>query len=148
MHTNKLIVISFSVLLIVIILGYQNMPESKIHVLQQPLRIASENNTQYYLLPSGTSLYYDSTLPEGPDRFTVYLNIEGTELKLIDNEPSDLIDPLSAYPIEHEDIIDLIKNYPATKNDIKQVLKTKPIDIEDAQEIITYLQEYIKLNQD
>jgi len=148
MHINKLIVIFFTIVLLVLILGYQNMSTKKIHVLQKPIRIASENSSQYYLLPSGTSLYYDSTLPEGHDRFTVYLNVEGTELKLNDNNPSDLIDPITAYPFEHEDIIDLLNNYPASKKDIMKILKAQPISTEDAQDIITYLQEYIKSNQD
>ncbi|MDX2503287.1 MAG: hypothetical protein QNL62_02235 [Gammaproteobacteria bacterium] len=123
------------------------MSNKQIHVLQQPLRIASENQNQYYLLPMGTTLYYDASLPEGSDRFYIYINIEGNPLELVPLERPDLVIPLTAYSFEGEDIINLIKDYPVNKKDLIQILNTDSLSKDDAQEIINHLQQFIETHE-
>lgn len=120
-----------------------NTADKKVHILSEPLRIASANVNQYYLLPAGTTLYYDKSLDEGPDRFYVYINVEGPRRKLEDLRRPDLIAPLTAHPLEQEDIVNAITKYPINKGDLVKLLNAKPLTRHEAQEIIDELQSYI-----
>ena len=146
MKFQKLYAIALAILFISLIIGCSNMLNKKVHVLQHPLRVASENQNQYYMLPKGTTLYYDDSLPEGADRFYVYINIEGSPLELKNLERSDLIIPLTAYPFEDKDIVNLVKDYPVNKKDLSKILNSEFLSKDDAQEIINYLQQYIEVH--
>lgn len=112
------------------------MGKQRVHTLQKPLRIASKFSKHYYLLPAGTVLYFDTSLPEGMDRFFVYINIEGEELELEEVEKEGLIDPLTAYPIEKQDIVELLNAYPLSVDDLTRILNSQPISESDLQEIV------------
>jgi hypothetical protein len=120
-----------------------DMTDTRIHVLRHPLRIASAARDEWYLLPAGTTLYYDDSMPEGFDRYRIYLNVEGGDLDLSQVSDRYYIAPLSAYPIEGEDILRLIRSYPVNKEDLIGLLKAKPLTAEDAREIIDFLQNQI-----
>lgn len=49
------------------------------------------------MLPAGTALYFDKTMPEGFTRYYVYVNIDGAPLDLQPTEKEGLIDPISAF---------------------------------------------------
>jgi len=119
-----------------------DMTDTQIHVLKHPLRIASAARDEWYLLPAGTTLYYDDSMPEGFNRYRIYLNVEGSDLDLAQSDRY-YIAPLSAYPIEGEDILNLIRSYPVNKEDLIGLLKATPLTAEDAGEIIDFLRNQI-----
>jgi hypothetical protein len=119
------------------------MSTTKIHTLKSLLRVASPDHTRYYFLPQGTTLYYDDSLPEGLDRFYIYVNVEGINLPLQEIPKPNFIAPISAYPIEGEEIIDLLERYPISKDDLEGILKSQSPDKEDLQNLIHRLQKYV-----
>jgi hypothetical protein len=143
------------ILFMALVVGYmksfeQNTSEQEIHILQQPLRIASENNDYYYFLPKGTSLYFDMSLAEGFDRYFVYINVEETNFELSKLKPAkateqqNIISPLTAYPLENSDDINIIKQFSLDKNNIKRILDAGFLSTDDALAITTLLQKYIE----
>jgi hypothetical protein len=82
-------------------------------------------------------------VPEGLDRFYIYVNVESINLPLQEMPKQNFIDPISAYPIEGEEIIDLLKHYPINKNDLEGILKSPSLDKDDLQNIINMLQKYV-----
>jgi hypothetical protein len=109
----------------------------RVHVLQKPLKIASGSSTHgYYLLPAGTTLYFDQAMPEGFSRYYVYFNVEGEPLRLTEEERPGLIDPLTAYPIDKEELISLLDQYPLSKEDLARILQSISATRQDIIEIL------------
>lgn len=71
----------------------------RVHVLSEPLVVTSQTGRSG-VLPAGTALEYDSSFPEGFDRFRVVLNYEGEHLQLHEANPPDLTDPLSSFGLQ------------------------------------------------
>lgn len=92
----------------------------KIHILKAPLSIGSEKDVNYYLLPKGTYLYFDSAFPEGFNRYKIYVNIK-ENLALQDNI-EHVEAPISADSISKTLLLDLLKNVKLDKDDIKSIL--------------------------
>lgn len=116
-----------------------NMADSRIHVLAYPLRIASPAQNEWYLLPAGTTLYYEDSMAEGYDRYRVYVNVEGAALDVTAAPFHNYVAPLSAYPIEGEDILHLLRGYPVGKTDLIRLLKANPLSAEEVEEVIQFL---------
>jgi hypothetical protein len=74
------------------------MDRELVFKLKKPLRIATDKaDERRYMLPPGTTLYFDKSMPEGFDRFHVYINVEGVSLRLEPLEREGMIAPLSGY---------------------------------------------------
>lgn len=116
-----------------------NMADTRIHVLAHPLRVASAAQDEWYLLPAGTTLYYEDSMPEGFDRYRIYVNVEGAALDLTDAPYQNYIAPLSAHPIEGDDVFHLLQGYPVSKEDLIRLLKANPLSPEEAEEMIQFL---------
>ncbi len=113
------------------------MEINKIHILTEPMLIGTEESQgKRYLLPKGTTLYFDKTMPEGFDRYFLFVNIEGKPLKLENPEKPGLVAPISAYPIEKSELIDLINSYPLDKQDLARILKSIPAKRQDLLDIL------------
>lgn len=103
------------------------MSESKkplVHKLKEPLVLVGGGGAamRTYLLPAGTSLYYDQAFPEGFVRYKVYVNVEGVDWEPKPTEEKFWIDPLSAFPVGRDQLADLIKNHPLTKEELRSIL--------------------------
>jgi hypothetical protein len=71
------------------------------HVLHSPLIVYSGGPQSHIgILPTGTSLRYVESFPEGFDRFVAFVNVERSPLALEEIAPPGLVDPLSARPGE------------------------------------------------
>jgi hypothetical protein len=111
---------------------------TKVHKLQSPLLLASEEKTQnYHLLPKGTTLYFDQSYPEGFTRYKIYINIDRTPLKL-----SELNDPTSIFPIDatapnQDDLKKLLKEYPISKSDLQAILKSGQLSKDEIKEVLS-----------
>jgi hypothetical protein len=72
------------------------MEPQLVYRLKNPLHIATDKaDERRYMLPPGTLLYFDKSMPEGFDRFHVYINIEGSNLELEPLGREGLVDPLT-----------------------------------------------------
>lgn len=69
----------------------------KIYVLKKPLKLPSPDPDKRHYLPPGTTLYFDKAMPEGFDRYYVYVNIFGEPLNAKPVPEKFFIAPLSAH---------------------------------------------------
>lgn len=105
----------------------KHIGESKkplVHKLKEPLVLAGGEGeaVRTYLLPAGTSLYYDQAFPEGFVRYKVYINVEGVDWEPKPTDEKFWIDPLSAFPVGRDQLAELIKNHPLTKEELRSIL--------------------------
>ncbi len=108
-----------------------------VHQLTQPLLIsgAGSPNT-HYILPQGTSLYYDQAFPEGFVRYKVYINVEGVKLESREATEQFWLNPLTAFPVDAQSLRLLLKEHPLTKQDLAAILKNSAITKDEIREIL------------
>ncbi len=142
---NLVIVILFITLLITLAWGYQNMFHKKIHKVKQPFRIAALTGNHYYLFPPPEAmLYFDKTLPDGTDRYYAYIDIKGLPDDFQELHGTLDVKSLTAYPIANTDISKMHDGYPVNEEELLKILNTKRLTKAEAQEVIDYLQQYLK----
>jgi hypothetical protein len=111
-----------------------------VHKLKSPLMLAGGTaNDHQYLLPAGTSLYFDQAFPEGFVRYKVYVNVEGVSLNVAAPTEKFWLDPLVAFPVGREQLGKLIKDYPLTKDELRGILAGGALSKDD---IKSLLEEY------
>lgn len=111
-----------------------------VHKLQFPLLLAGAGSTHHnYLLPAGTSLYYDQAFPEGFIRYKIYVNVEGVKLESHEATEKFWLDPLTAFPVDAEQLPKLLTNQPLSKDELAAILKSGQISKSD---IRALLEEY------
>ncbi|WP_284335726.1 hypothetical protein [Comamonas sp. NoAH] len=121
---------------------YQEKSKPLVYKLEFPLMLTGAGEVkQTYLLPKGTSLYYDQSFPEGFARYKVYINVEGVMLEPKQVTEKFWLDPLTAFPIGAEQLKQLLFEYPLSKEDLVAVLNSKSLSKED---IRSLLEEYSK----
>jgi len=142
---NIVIIVLLILFIITLIWGYLNMCQKKIHIVKQPFRIAAPKGNHYYLFPPPeTMLYFDKSLPDGTDRYYVYINIKGLPDDYKDLTGNRDIKSLTAYPIANTDISKMHDGYPVNKEESLKILNTQRLTKAEAQEVIDYLQQYLK----
>lgn len=116
----------------------ENIP--LVHKLKAPLMLAGGDASDHqYLLPAGTSLYFDQAFPEGFVRYKVYVNVEGVSLDAVQPTDKFWLDPLLAFPVRKEQLGQLLKNYPLTKDELSKILASGALSKDD---IKSLLEEY------
>lgn len=111
-----------------------------VHKLQYPLLLAGAGSSgQSYLLPQGTSLYYDQAFPEGFVRYKIYVNVEGVKLESHEATEKFWLDPLTAFPVDADQLRKLLRETPLSKDDLAAILKSGKIS---KNEIRSLLEEY------
>jgi hypothetical protein len=105
----------------------------KYHILKAPLSIGSDKDENYYILPSGTYLYFDSVFPEGFTRYKIYVNIK-ENLPLQENTKG-VEAPLTAESIDKNTLIKILKNVKLDKEDVKSILTTGQFSDAERREI-------------
>lgn len=126
MKKNLLITVLFLLFIIQSLINYYFWNRTKtpeIHVLEKPLRIASnfDNYSSYTILPTGTVLYDDSDSLNR--RVMVYFNLQGVDFKFEKQDPDILKQPSEVSAIRSTDLPDLLKEVPLTKKDIYLIIK-------------------------
>ncbi len=121
------------------------MSDKTFYTLKTPIQFGSYDENNYFLLPPGTTLYYDQSYPEGFSTLHIYIDVKGEKL-LLENIPRpDLIAPVWADMIRSDEyLLPLLDSYPLTKDDLLSILKENPPDRKDAEVIINHLAKYIK----
>ena len=109
-----------------------------VHKLEVPLMFNGAGSANHqYLLPEGTTLYYDQSFPEGFTRFKVYFNVEGVKLESHDSTEKFWIDPLTAFPVDQQQLRKLLKDYPISKAELSLILKSSNISKEEIRQLLT-----------
>lgn len=126
MKKNLLITILTLFFIIQSLLNYYFWNRTKtpeIHVLEKPLRIASnfDNYSSYTILPTGTVLYDDSDSLNR--RVMVYFNLQGVDFNFEEQDPDILKQSSEVSAIRSTDLPDLLKEIPLTKRDIYLIIK-------------------------
>lgn len=110
----------------------------RIHKLEFPLMLeGSAAPGSNYLLPKGTTLYFEQAFPEGFVRYRIYVNVEGVDLPTRELADPTAIDPLSAYPIGKAELTKVLREYPLSKSDLVAILKSGQLPKQDIREILT-----------
>ncbi len=117
----------------------------KVHILEFPLLLSSRvDASTSSLLPAGTVMYYEKSLPEGFSRYRVYINTEKTlnDLPLQILEDPTMIDPIWADAVQKEYLSKLIVGYPITKSELQKILKSPHLTKDEVREVLNdYLKE-------
>ena len=116
------------------------MSNQKLHVLRAPLLLQSEPGQPYCLLPAGTTLFFEESMSEGYDCYTVYLNFKGT-LPLEETDKPNLRVPIWAYPIGKQELAQLLAGYPLSKDELAQILESSKITREELEELVRSFKE-------
>ncbi|MGH6648447.1 hypothetical protein [Aquabacterium sp.] len=108
-----------------------------VHRLKAPLMLAGgEANDHQYLLPAGTSLYFDQAFPEGFVRYKIYVNVEGVSLDAAPPKDKFWLDPLTAFPVRQEQLGKLLKDYPLTKDELRGILGSGGLSKDDIRALL------------
>jgi hypothetical protein len=114
----------------------QKMP--LVHKLQFPLLLTgSDQDSRQYILPKGTSLYFDQAFPEGFVRFKIYVNVEGIKLESHEATEKFWLDPLTAFPVDVNNLKKLLREYPLSKEDLSSILKSSSISKDEIKEVLS-----------
>lgn len=99
-------------------------PKPLVHRLMEPMALAGGEGgaARTYLLPAGTSLYFDQAFSEGFVRYKVYVNVAGVSWEPKPAEEEFWIDPLSAFPVGRDQLAELIRNHPLTREELRGIL--------------------------
>jgi hypothetical protein len=113
----------------------QSMP--LVHKLQAPLLFNGAGAAEHqYVLPAGTSLYFDQAFPEGFVRYKVYFNVEGTRLESHEATDKFWLDPLTAFPPDEGEMKKLLAGYPLSKHELAAILKSSYLSKEEIRELL------------
>lgn len=89
------------------------------------------------MLPAGTALYKDESFAEGHTRYIVYVNIKvAFDVKKVESDKPNLIEPIRAYPVQRDDVPDLIGQTPISKDDLVRILKARKMTREELAQIV------------
>jgi hypothetical protein len=131
-------VIVCAVLGAVIFFSWGNHKMTKVHKLEFPLLLTTEDAlSNSHLLPKGTTLYFDKAYPEGFTSYKIYINIDRMPLALTELSDPTLIDPLEARALDKDDLKKILLNYPLTKSDLESILKSGKISKDEIKEVLT-----------
>lgn len=141
--SRKTVVLFFAVAALSGLVGFklESFMEEKnpplVHKLKSPMMLAGgEANDHQYLLPAGTSLYFDQAFPEGFVRYKVYVNVEGVSLDVAQPKDKFWLDPLIAFPVKKEQLGKLLKDYPLTKDELRGILASGALSKDDIKSLL------------
>ena len=108
-----------------------------VHKLKAPLLFNGAGTERHqYLLPAGTSLYFDQAFPEGFVRYKVYFNVEGVLLESTESTEKFWLDPLTAFPVDQAQLRKLLKDYPISKEELSTILKSGSISKDEIRQLL------------
>jgi len=107
------------------------------HKLKAPLMLSGgAASKHHYLLPAGTTLYYDQAFPEGFVRYKIYVNVEGVSLDVAPPTDKFWLDPLAAFPVSKEQLKKLAEDYPITKDELREILASGALSKDEIRNLL------------
>ncbi|WP_075256952.1 hypothetical protein [Herbaspirillum camelliae] len=109
---------------------------TKIHRLTTPLQLSTEQASNG-MLPIGTSLYYDTSFPEGFSRYKIYVNIDRMPLELETLQDPTMIDPVEATAFSQDALLKLLRHHPLTKDDLHAIINSGYLSKDEIKEVLS-----------
>ncbi|AKN68073.1 transmembrane protein [Herbaspirillum seropedicae] len=109
---------------------------TKIHRLTTPLQLSTEQASNG-MLPVGTSLYYDTSFPEGFSRYKIYVNIDRMPLELETLQDPTMIDPVEATAFSQDAVVNRLRNHPFTKDELRAIINSGYLSKDDIKEVLS-----------
>ncbi|WP_443113030.1 hypothetical protein [Herbaspirillum seropedicae] len=109
---------------------------TKIHRLTTPLQLSTEQASNG-ILPVGTSLYYDTSFPEGFSRYKIYVNIDRMPLELETLQDPTMIDPVEATAFSQDAVVKRLRNHPLTKDELRAIINSGYLSKDDIKEVLS-----------
>lgn len=108
---------------------------------KEPMLIEGpEGDENYYVLPTGVTLYYDKSFPEGHDRYIVYFNHKGViaheEVPMKPEYKGSFVSPLWMSNVDADALKKMFKRFPLSKEDVAAAIKANGITKDDLADII------------
>ncbi|MEE3936002.1 hypothetical protein [Pseudomonas viridiflava] len=141
---NGLLLANAALLIFLLLHNITKGHDMKIIKTKEPLLIESPTgDDNYYVLPTGTSLYREKSFPEGHDRYVIYLNHKGNiaheDVPMKPEYDGQFIDPLWASNIDADTLKILFNRFPLSKEDVIAAIKSNEITRDDLADIIRSL---------
>ena len=132
-----LIIVVATALILSSIFIWEKFKMPKIHTLEFPLLLeGSGEKGRYYLLPKGTTLYFDKSYPEGFVRYKIFVNVDRFPLHSTELADPTEIRPITAFGIDKSDLKRLLSEYPLSKDDLVSILKSGQLSKEEIRETL------------
>ena len=109
---------------------------TKIHRLTTPLQLSTEQASNG-MLPVGTTLYYDTSFPEGFSRYKIYVNIDRMPLELETLRDPTIIDPVDATAFSKGALLKLLRNHPLSKDDLRAIINSGYLSKDEIKEVLS-----------
>ncbi|MBZ2210124.1 hypothetical protein [Massilia soli] len=128
--TTILIAVTFS-----LFIWKKTMDTKTLYRLNEPMLIANENGSPYYMIPAKTVLRLQKGFAEGHQLYTIEVLYKG---KLpADVLPSDASGESTwLYQIDSDDVSKVLTQYPLSKEDLVQILKARKMTRDDLAQIV------------
>jgi hypothetical protein len=137
MKHKRLVGVGLLIAVAIGIYSFKMANKTLVHKLKAPLLITGDGPSSHqYILPTGTSLYYDQAFPEGFVRYKLYVNVEGIKLDSEETTDQFWLDPLTAFPPDKAQLRKLLSDYPLTKQDLAEILKSSTISKTEIRELL------------
>ncbi len=98
------------------------------------------SDESYYVLPAGTTLYYDKSFSEGHDRYIVYFYHKGViayeDVPMKPEYKGNFVSPLWMSNVDADALKKMFKRFPLSKEDVAAVVKANGITKDDMADII------------
>jgi len=121
---------------ICIFLFREGLKMTKVHTLEMPLLLLSNESTKnFHFLPVGTTLYFDKSLPEGVTRYKVYINIDRMPLQLHNLADSTEIDPIEARSLSKSELSRVLHDYPLSRYELEAILRSRYLNKNEVKEV-------------
>jgi hypothetical protein len=116
---------------------------TKVHTLKQPLLVSSNAaGKALHILPVGSTLYLDRSVPEGFTRYKIYVNVDRMPLTLRELADPNEIDPLEARGFDKPALMQALRDYPLSRQELAAILQSPQLTKQEIQEVFNqYLQE-------
>ncbi|WP_244940143.1 hypothetical protein [Herbaspirillum seropedicae] len=109
---------------------------TRIHRLATPLQLSTEQASNG-MLPVGTTLYYDTSFPEGFSRYKIYVNIDRMPLELETLQYPTMIDPVEATAFSQDAVVKRLRNHPLTKDELRAIINSAYLSKDDIKEVLS-----------
>lgn len=154
MFTNKqlsfglavLVLVNATVLAFIWLNNVSSTHDRKMVRTKEPLLIeGGAGDENYYVLPTGVTLYYDKSFPDRHDRYIVYFNHKGAiaheDVAMKPEYQGSFISPLWMSNIDSDALKRIFQRFPLSKEDVAAAVKSNEITRDELADIIQSLPE-------
>lgn len=145
MKKKSVLLLIIFVILVLVAQHVYKAYQVKMYRIKEPLLISNGEFEGIYILPAGTVLYLDGSMPEGFYRFIIYANFNG----IPDSEKipmklewgGNYIAPVWLEKITKDELKKMMQQFPLTKKNVLEIIKSNELTRDDLADIVRQLPE-------